>query len=270
MEIVAYKQQYKDGIISIWESSVRATHDFLKEENIIFFKSFVDQIDFSAMQVYCSVNGDDQLTGFIGVDNKKIEMLFLDPSQIGKGIGKKLLNFAVENLNATELDVNEQNNRAVAFYKKAGFEVYDRTEVDGTGKPFPILKMRIKNVNDINIKMTNLEIAEAFSSGNFEQTYNRLANNIEWTVFGEKVLQGKEQVISECDEVREYFNSITTDFTNYNSIGNGNRIAINGHALFIREGKKVAEVNACDVYEFDEEGLITSIKSYCINEKVDS
>jgi hypothetical protein len=38
--------------------------------------------------------------------------------------------------------------------------------------------------------------------------------------------------------------------------------------MFIRDGKTVAEVNACDVYEFDENGLITSIKSYCINEKV--
>jgi putative acetyltransferase len=268
MEIVQYKQQYKSDIISIWESSVRATHDFLTEENILFFKSFVDRLDFSAMQVYCSVEENDQLTGFIGVDNKKVEMLFLDPSRIGKGIGKRLLNFAIEHLDATELDVNEQNNRAVEFYKKAGFEVYERSEVDGTGKPFPILKMRIKNVNDKNKKMTNLEIAEAFSSGKFEHTYNRLADNIEWTVFGEKVLQGKEQVLAECEEVKEYFNSITTDFTNYNSIGKDNRIAINGHALFIREGKTVAEVNACDVYEFDEEGLITSIKSYCINEKV--
>lgn len=268
MEIIQYKQQYKEDIISIWESSVRATHDFLTEENILFFKTFVAQLDFSAMQVYCSVEANDQLTGFIGVDNEKIEMLFLDPSVIGKGIGKRLLNFAIEQLNATELDVNEQNNRAVEFYKKAGFEVYDRSEVDGTGKPFPILKMKIKNVNDKKIKMTNLEVAEAFSSGKFEQTYDRLADNIEWTVFGEKVLQGKDQVLAECQEVKEYFNSITTDFTNYNSIGNGNRIAINGHALFIREGKTVAEVNACDVYEFDEEGLITAIKSYCINEKV--
>lgn len=268
MEIVAYKQQYKDDIISIWESSVRATHDFLTEENIKFFKSFVEQIDFSSMKVYCSVEKENQLTGFIGVDTNKVEMLFLDPSQIGKGIGKTLLNFAIKNLDATELDVNEQNTRAVEFYKKAGFEVYDRTEVDGTGKPFPILKMRIKNENDKIKTMSNLEIAEAFSSGKFEQTYNRLAENIEWTVFGEKVMQGKDQVIAECDEVKEYFNSITTDFTNYNSIGNGNRIAINGHALFIRDGKTVAEVNACDVYEFDENGLITSIKSYCINEKV--
>lgn len=268
MEIVEYKQQYREQVISIWESSVRATHNFLSEDNIAFFKSFVEKIDFSTMQFYCSKERNDQLTGFIGVDNKKIEMLFLDPSQIGKGIGKSLLHFAIENLGAFELDVNEQNYRAIEFYSKAGFEVYDRSEVDGTGKPFPIIKMRLKNRNDKFIQMTNLEIAEAFSSGKFDITYDRLSNNIEWTVFGEKVLQGKEQVIAECDEVKEYFNSITTDFTNYNSIGNDNRIAINGHALFLKDGKTVAEVNACDVYEFDEEGLITSIKSYCINEKV--
>ncbi|MGZ5248356.1 MAG: GNAT family N-acetyltransferase, partial [Flavitalea sp.] len=165
MEIVEYKQQYRAQVISIWESSVRATHDFLSEENIAFFKSFVEQIDFSSLQFYCSTERDDQLTGFIGVNDKKIEMLFLDPSQIGKGIGKSLLNFAIEKLGASELDVNEQNSRAVKFYSRAGFEIYDRTEVDGTGKPFPIIKMRLKNRNDKFIQMTNLEIAEAFSSG---------------------------------------------------------------------------------------------------------
>ncbi|MGZ5253679.1 MAG: hypothetical protein ACXWCT_04675, partial [Flavitalea sp.] len=83
----------------------------------------------------------------------------------------------------------------------------------------------IWELNDKTIKMTNLEIAEAFSSGKFDITYDRLANNIEWTVFGEKVLQGKEQVIAECNEVKEYFNSISTEFTTYNSIGNGDRIS---------------------------------------------
>jgi len=30
---------------------------------------------------------------------------------------------------------------AVSFYKKIGYNVVGRTEVDGLGKPFPILQM---------------------------------------------------------------------------------------------------------------------------------
>lgn len=40
------------------------------------------------------------------------------------------------------LDVNEQNEQAVGFYLHMGFEVAGRSELDGTGKPYPLLHLR--------------------------------------------------------------------------------------------------------------------------------
>jgi putative acetyltransferase len=51
-------------------------------------------------------------------------------------------------LGATTVDVNEQNVGAVAFYRRIGFEVEGRSEVDSTGKPFPLLHMRKPNSTD--------------------------------------------------------------------------------------------------------------------------
>ncbi|MBC7891930.1 MAG: GNAT family N-acetyltransferase, partial [Sphingobacteriaceae bacterium] len=57
-------------------------------------------------------------------------------------IGRELLRYATETLGATTLDVNEQNQQAVGFYQRMGFEVVDRSEVDGLGKPFPLLHLQ--------------------------------------------------------------------------------------------------------------------------------
>lgn len=142
IEIVPYQETHRDQLVTVWEASVRATHGFLDPADIDYFKSIVMTIDFRAFPVYCLLRGKE-LLGFLGVSDQKIEMLFLSPACIGQGWGKKLVRFAIDELQADKVDVNEQNLDAVRFYKKCGFEVYDRTEKDSTGKDYPILQMRL-------------------------------------------------------------------------------------------------------------------------------
>jgi putative acetyltransferase len=71
-------------------------------------------------------------------------MLFLNPDYIGKGLGRQLIDFAFSNFDIRYVDVNEQNPKATEFYQKIGFEIFDRSEKDDLGKPYPILKMKLK------------------------------------------------------------------------------------------------------------------------------
>lgn len=141
--IEKYEDRYRDQILTVWEESVRATHDFLDPNDIDFYKSIVKDINFNAFQVFCAITKNEGVFGFVGVAEQKLEMLFLRPNCIGKGIGKALTRLAIDELNVMEVDVNEGNVNAVAFYKQFGFEVYDRTPLDSTGKPYPILMMRL-------------------------------------------------------------------------------------------------------------------------------
>ena len=59
-------------------------------------------------------------------------------------LGSLLLDHAVSEHGATLVDVNELNGQAVGFYEHYGFEVFDRSETDGMGDPFPILHMRLR------------------------------------------------------------------------------------------------------------------------------
>lgn len=141
-EIIEYSDNYKYQILSVWEKSVLATHDFLKKEDFIEIKALVHSIDLNDFQVFCLLN-EKRVLGFIGVAEKKVEMLFIDPACIGEGLGKKLLNFAILELNANLVDVNEQNTNAFKFYQKLGFEVYEKTDRDEQGREYPLLRMRL-------------------------------------------------------------------------------------------------------------------------------
>jgi putative acetyltransferase len=103
-------------LVAIWRSAVVATHDFLSAG-----------------------------------DGERLEMLFVDDAFRGRGIGTKLLEHAVHAHGVTELDVNEQNPGALAFYQSKGFEVIGRSELDPAGRPYPLLHMRrIENAQQVS------------------------------------------------------------------------------------------------------------------------
>lgn len=142
-EIVAADIPHFESLIQLWEASVMATHDFLAEEDRQFYQSFLPTA-FTEIKVFFLPGPDDDPVGFIGIGGDKIEMLFIHPSWIGKGFGKRFLDFAVFQHNVCRVDVNEQNGHALAFYRKRGFEVVGRDAEDGYGKPYPILHLQLK------------------------------------------------------------------------------------------------------------------------------
>ena len=131
-------------LTQVWEASVRATHDFLPDSYIELLRKLVLTRYLDAVMLICTKDSHQRITGFAGVAAGKIEMLFIDPAHRRQGLGKRLLRYAMEHLNADELDVNEQNPQALGFYFKQGFEVIGRSEVDGMGQPYPLLHMRLR------------------------------------------------------------------------------------------------------------------------------
>jgi len=130
-------------ITDVWEASVRATHHFLKEEDILFFKPKIAGY-LAQTESFCIRNEEGRIVGFIGISGETVEMLFIHPSARGKGLGKQLLHFAFSEYEVDKVDVNEQNEQAIPFYGKMGFEVVGRDALDGNGKPYPLLHMQLK------------------------------------------------------------------------------------------------------------------------------
>ena len=128
-------------LMEIWESAVLSTHDFLKEEDFLYYKERLP-VYFQ----YVNLFGFEQegiLIGFMGIAEGNLEMLFIDNKYRGARIGKKLITYAIDNLQVTKVDVNEQNVQAVGFYEYMGFNIYKRSNLDGEGKEYLILHMQL-------------------------------------------------------------------------------------------------------------------------------
>ena len=143
------KTEYND-VLRVWESSVRATHHFLKEEDIQYYKPLILNTYLDAVELRCIRNNKKKIAGFLGVANQNLEMLFIHPDYRGKKIGKALLEYSIDSLHVTKVDVNEQNEQAVGFYKYFGFKTISRSELDSSGKPYPTLHMILKNKTTSN------------------------------------------------------------------------------------------------------------------------
>lgn len=137
------KQDYQE-VVELWEASVRATHHFLKEEDIEYFKPLILNTYLDAVELRCIKNETGKLIGFLGVADQNLEMLFIHPDFRGIGIGKTLLKYSIDTMGVKKVDVNEQNGQALEFYQHCGFEVTKRSELDSSGKPYPILHMELK------------------------------------------------------------------------------------------------------------------------------
>lgn len=138
-----YTSDYEE-IANVWEASVIATHHFLTEEEIFALKPLVEDHYLASVPLFYTKDEQGRIQGFLGVSEDKIEMLFIHPDFIGKGIGKALLRYAIDELGMSKVDVNEQNTQATNFYKHFGFQVIGRSELDGQGNPRPILYMELE------------------------------------------------------------------------------------------------------------------------------
>lgn len=131
-----------DNLTEVWEKSVRATHHFLTEADIQYFKPLVRSEYLGSVRLFGIRNPEGRIIAFMGVDGIKLEMLFVLPEMRGYGYGKALLQHATGELRVTEVDVNEQNPQAAGFYLHCGFSIASRDACDGAGRPFPILHLR--------------------------------------------------------------------------------------------------------------------------------
>jgi putative acetyltransferase len=130
------------SVLDVWEASVRATHHFLSEADIQFLQPVVREALRCPGGLACVRDQAGAVVGFMRVTDGEIAALFVHPAWRGQGIGRCLVTYAVEVCGATMVDVNEQNAQAVGFYRRMGFRVVGRSDVDSLGKPFPLLHMR--------------------------------------------------------------------------------------------------------------------------------
>jgi len=143
MHLSKIKLQEKDypKALEIWEKSVIATHDFLKEKDILELKNEIPTY-FKYVKAYLWFN-DKEAIGFSGTNEKNLEMLFIDPKYFRNGYGTEILQYLIQENKVHYVDVNKDNHNAVKFYAKNGFKKYKESQKNGQGRNYPIIHLKL-------------------------------------------------------------------------------------------------------------------------------
>lgn len=139
--------QMLHALIDLWEDSVKASHHFLSKQDIIELKEEVKEGLKTCEAVIVASNEKDFL-GFIAGQNNKIEMLFVAQKYFKQGIGKKLVYQAcvryLQEYDEMLVDCNTENESALQFYTKLGFQRLSQSKTDSKGRDFPITHLSAK------------------------------------------------------------------------------------------------------------------------------
>ena len=134
----------RDVLLDVWLRSVEATHAFVSDSDIQAFKPLVrDYLASNDTEFWVLCDGDGAVAGFMGLAGSRMESLFLAPEFHRRGGGRLLVAHAQSLHGELIVDVNEQNAAAVAFYESCGFVTEGRSELDDSGRPYPLLHMRL-------------------------------------------------------------------------------------------------------------------------------
>ena len=147
-EIQIRTEELINQILEIWEKSVKATHKFLSDEEITGIKNYVPVAVKNVKHLVIAENEKEKPIAFMGIQDSRLEMLFISPDERNKGLGKQLIKYGIQNFDVKEVTVNEQNPQAVGFYEHIGFETYKRTDYDEEGNPYPLLYMKLEKKSE--------------------------------------------------------------------------------------------------------------------------
>jgi putative acetyltransferase len=128
-------------LFEIWWDSVRATHAFLHAEDLDELATAVHALGLARLDTWVLQEDSAGAVGFIAMEGAHVVGLFLSSGWLRRGGGSLLLEHMRDIRGELTVDVNEQNEAALQFYRARGFSVVGRSARDGEGRPFPLLHL---------------------------------------------------------------------------------------------------------------------------------
>lgn len=130
-----------DKIMAIWLKSTIKAHDFIDEgywnNNYNTVKNVY--IPMSDTFVY---EDKENIKGFISIINSEfIGALFVGIDCQGNGVGKKLIDYAMNKYKKLNLEVYKDNKKSVDFYMNRGFKIVKEQKNEDSGCTEYIMEM---------------------------------------------------------------------------------------------------------------------------------
>lgn len=136
-----FKTEDLDRVMEIWLNTNKKAHFFIAEsywnDNFELVKTMLLKAELYVYEV------DNEIEGFIGLNDNNIGGLFVWQSFQSKGIGKQLLDYTKRIKRELVLSVYQKNHNAIKFYKREGFSISLERVEEGTGEKEYLMKWEI-------------------------------------------------------------------------------------------------------------------------------
>ena len=127
----------------IWFDASLAAHPFLGEALLIEQRRLIEETYLPQAETWVACLAGEAV-GFISLLGTFIGGIFIAPDRQGHGIGRQLIADALARKRELSLEVYTANDQAVRFYAALGFQELSRSDMDGSGLPFPTATMRLQ------------------------------------------------------------------------------------------------------------------------------
>lgn len=108
------------------------------------------------------------------------------------------------------------------------------------------------------------QIAEAFCSHRFAETYPYMADEIKWNIVGREELIGREAVIAQCNMGMKFLATVSTTYLKLKTYRAETCVVVEGAAQFQDQENQTSSVASCDIFQFSN-GKLVEITSYVID-----
>lgn len=113
--------------------------------------------------------------------------------------------------------------------------------------------------------MDTRQLAEAFSGHRFDEVYDHLAEDVRWSLPGRAPIEGKPDVVAACESAAAEFRRLAgTDLLRFVSVAEERRAAVDAVVRYRSTDGGVSVVASADIYEFDDDGMLTTVTSYAV------
>lgn len=127
-----YKTEDTEALIRIWDAAEAPAHPFLSTKVRDRVRKDMRNLYLPNAETWV-LDIDGVPVGFIAMIDKEIGGLFLEPSQQGKGWGRKMVDHVVAIKGPLTVEVFKDNKIGLPFYEQYGFAVTGEGMFEASG-----------------------------------------------------------------------------------------------------------------------------------------
>ena len=121
MDIESRDENLVKKLLSVYKKSIEHLYNTMPNKDIEEMNDNTEKMIKNIENLIIVKNNDENIIGFMGCEDENLEMLYLHPDYKKQGLGKELMNIAINNHNVSKAHIVKVNTDGIDFCKHMGF-----------------------------------------------------------------------------------------------------------------------------------------------------